>query len=38
MTSFESVSGHAAFAQMEGRRLAIGNAAMMAKGGLTWHL
>ena len=33
MTGFESLPGHGAFAQVDGRRLAIGNAAMMAKEG-----
>jgi len=33
MTSFESVPGHGAFAQVEGRRLAIGNVKMMAREG-----
>lgn len=33
MTDFESVPGHGAFAQVDGRRLAIGNAKMMAKEG-----
>lgn len=33
VTGFESVPGHGAFAQVDGRRLAIGNAKMMAKEG-----
>ena len=33
MTDFESVPGHGAFAQVDGRRLAIGNVKMMAKEG-----
>jgi len=33
MTGFESLPGHGAFAQVDGRRLAIGNAKMMAREG-----
>ncbi len=33
MTDFESVPGHGAFAQVDGRRLAIGNVKMMTKEG-----